>query len=126
LVSGARIVLDCAGGFIALGGLYDLATPALPANLSAVCGANAPSARLVRELLRALGGSLIAIGIAVVALANVASLRNQGFTPWLVLMLVLPSEGVNAFGMCRAGSPFVIPLAFIAVTVAGAAIALIG
>jgi hypothetical protein len=43
----------------------------------------------------------------------------------LILVLVLPSEGMNAVGMRRVGSPYVMPLFFILLTVAGAALVLL-
>ena len=115
----ARIVLDCAAGLIAAGGLYDVFTPRLPANLSAACDGHQRAVRVARELLRALGGCLVAIGLAVAVLVNLPSFRDQRWTPELVLLLVLPSEGLNAVGMYRAGSPFQIPLGLIAITSIG-------
>jgi hypothetical protein len=70
-------------------------------------------------LLRSLGGCLVAVGPGVAALVNCPGLRDQPFTPWLVLQLVLPSEGINAIGMYRVGSPFLVPVAFIAIPVVG-------
>jgi hypothetical protein len=37
----------------------------------------------------------------------------------IVLILVLPAEGVNALGMYRVGSPYQIPLGFLALTIIG-------
>jgi hypothetical protein len=41
----------------------------------------------------------------------------------LILILVLPAEGINAFCMYRVGSPFYIPLTFVLLTVAGVGLA---
>jgi len=113
-----RVVLDCAAGLIALGGIYDIFTTRLPA-----CADDARTRTVVRELLRALGGCLMSIGIAVAVLVNCPSFRDQSWTRGLVLLLVLPSEGINAIGMYRAGSPFLIPLAFIVITLLGVLLA---
>jgi len=51
-----RIILATAAVLVAAGGLYDLLVPRLPKNLDQICAANADARRLVRELLRALGG----------------------------------------------------------------------
>ena len=103
---------------IALGGLYDLFTPRLPPNLVAICGPNEPAQKLVRELLRALGGSLVAIGLTAFVLAATAGTAHS----WVfavMLLLVLPAEGVNAFCMYRVGSPYYFPLAFALLAVLG-------
>ena len=108
---------------IALGGLYDLLTPKLPPNLATICGENTQAKKLVRELLRALGGSLIAIGVAVELLVSAFSVPDQLPTLILILVLVLPSEAINSVCMYRVGSPFYIPLAFAALTTLGVLLA---
>jgi hypothetical protein len=113
----ARFVLDSAAALIVLGGLYDLLVPKLPSNLIALCGDNEPARKLVRELLRALGGSLVAIGGTVALLVN--ELPDRRRTLVTVLLLVLPSEGVNSISMYRVGSPFFVPLAILGVTIVG-------
>jgi hypothetical protein len=95
----------------------------LPSNLAAICGNNEDARKLARELLRALGGALVAIGLTVALLV-----ANSGAPPrprmlLLVLLLVLPSEGVNAFCMRRVGSPFYFPLAFAMLTLVGVVLA---
>lgn len=122
----SRILLTAAATCIVLGGLYDVFTPQLPPNLAAKCAGNEAGRLAIRELLRALGGCLVAIGAAVGVLATTIARPHQGYAVALILILVLPSEGLNAMGMWRAGSPYVAPLAFIALTVAGAALALLG
>ena len=37
----------------------------------------------------------------------------------IVLMLVVPAEGANAFGMYRVGSPYQVPLSFVVLTTIG-------
>jgi hypothetical protein len=119
----ARILLLIGAAMITLGGLYDLFAPRLPANLAALCAGNEQARKLARELLRALGGSLAAIGVAVAVttLNSGATLRPR--TLALILLLVVPSEGINSFCMHRVGSPFYIPLAFLLIVLAGVLLA---
>jgi uncharacterized membrane protein len=119
----ARAILALAGLLIALGGLYDLFMPRLPANLLAICGVSHQAQSLVRELLRALGGALIAIGttVCVIALATLPGPTHQELL--IILLLVLPAEGINASAMYRVGSPWKFPLAFAIITVLGVALA---
>lgn len=116
-------MLYCAAALIALGGLYDVFVPRLPSNLSAMCGGDERACKLARELLRALGGSLVAVGATVALLVGRSGVRDRSQTLILVLLLVLPSEGINALGMYRVGSPFFIPLAFILLTLLGVLLA---
>lgn len=119
----ARIMLNTAAALIVLGGLYDLLTPKLPPNLAAICGDNARARKLVRELLRTLGGSLVAVGTTVAVLVNTSTPETTHRTLLLILLLVIPAEGVNAFSMRKVGSPFYIPLTFLLLTILGVAIA---
>jgi hypothetical protein len=112
-------MLETVGVLIAAGGLYDLATPRLPRNLVAICAGNARAETLARELLRALGGALIAIGVTVTMLVGMCGPSPSHFVLVIVLVLVLPAEGANAFGMYRVRSPFYFPLAFLLLTLAG-------
>src|SRR5579884_3752609 len=109
----SRMVLTLAGGLIALGGLYDLCTPRPPANLARKVQGNEEAGIAVRELLRALGACLFAIGATVVILATRA---HDAPATALILTLVLPSEAMKAVGMQRVGSPYFVPLAFILLT----------
>lgn len=104
---------------IAAGGLYDLLVPKLPPNLALICAGNPASEKLVRELLRALGGALVAIGITVTVLVVLCGYPLSHLELTLVLTLVVPAEGVNALSMYRVGSPYQIPLAFAALALAG-------
>ena len=122
----SRIVLTVAAVCIALGGLYDVFTPQLPPNLARRCFGNEDGRVAVRELLRALGGCLVAIGAAVGELATTMPRQHNGRAIALILTLVLPSEGMNAIGMHRVGSPWVVPLFFILLTIAGTVLALLG
>src|SRR5271165_4596751 len=97
MLSIARAVLTTAAFLIALGGLYDLFTPELPANLIEICAGNERARNLVRELLRALGAALVAIGITVAILVISPVFWPRPATLMLVLVLVVPAEGINAF-----------------------------
>ena len=119
----ARIVLNSAAALIVLGGLYDLLTPKLPPNLAAICGDNDRARKLVRELLRALGGSLIAVGATIAALVNTSTPETTHRNLFLILLLVVPSEGINSLSMRKVGSPFFVPLAFLLLTVLGVVLA---
>ena len=119
----ARAILAIAGLLIAMGGIYDLFMPRLPLNLLAICGVNHRAQSLVRELLRALGGALTAIGIAVCAISIAAQPFPTHPQLFLILLLVLPAEGVNTAAMHRVGSPWHFPLAFALLTLVGVALA---
>jgi hypothetical protein len=119
----ARIVLNSAAALIVLGGLYDLLTPKLPPNLAAICGDNDRARKLVRELLRALGGSLIAVGATIAVLVNTSIPETTHRNLLLILLLVVPSEGINSISMRKVGSPFYVPLAFLLLTVLGVVLA---
>jgi uncharacterized protein YjeT (DUF2065 family) len=119
-------MLFTAAALIALGGLYDVFVPQLPANLAALCGSDAQACRLARELLRALGGALMAIGLAVAFLVVCDTSQPHRLNLILVLLLVVPSEGINSFCMYRVGSPYYIPLAFVLLTVVGVLLAWAG
>jgi hypothetical protein len=119
----ARIVLNSAAALIFFGGLYDLLTPKLPPNLTAICGDNDRAKKLVRELLRALGGSLVAVGATVAALVNTSTPQTLHRTLLLIPLLVVPAEGINSISMRKVGSPFYVPLAFLLLTVLGVLLA---
>ena len=119
----ARIVLYSAAALITLGGLYDVFVPRLPANLLAMSGGDERAGKLVRELLRALGGSLVAVGATVALLVSRLGPLDRPRTLVLILLLVLPSEGINSFSMYRVGSPFLVPLAFTLLTLLGVLLA---
>jgi hypothetical protein len=119
----ASVVLNGAAALIILGGLYDLFVAKLPHNLAVICGSNGRAYKLVREFLRALGGSLVAIGATAAILINEPVIPGRHRTLAIVLLLVVPSEGINAVAMYRVGSPFFVPLVFIVLTVVGVLLA---
>ena len=88
----SRIVLTIAAICIASGGLYDVFTPRLPSNLAAKCSGNDAAGIVMRELLRALGACLAAIGATVAIVTTGMDLRHDRRAIAVILMLVLPSE----------------------------------
>jgi hypothetical protein len=119
----ARIVLLTAAALITMGGLYDVFVPRLPAHLVALCGGDESACKVARELLRALGGALAAIGLAVALLVATSDDPVRPMTLVLILVLVVPSESVNAFCMARVGSPYYIPLGFALLSCVGVLLA---
>jgi hypothetical protein len=117
------IILEVSAVLIALGGLYDLFIPRLPLNLALICGDNRRASQLVRELLRSLGGALIAVALAVFMLVATSGPSVSILTLILVLALVICAEGVNAFCMYRVGSPYFVPVGIIMLTLVGAYLA---
>jgi hypothetical protein len=119
MISVGRLLVGIAGALIALGGCYDLFTSKLPPNFKAKCADHQQAARLTRELLRALGGALVAIGAAIVWITIHSRGRFSRFELVLLLLLAVPSEGVNAFAMRRVSSPWPFPVAFLAILLVG-------
>jgi hypothetical protein len=119
---GGRIILELAAGLITAGGLYDLLIPRFPANLVRMTGENENAQKLVRELLRALGGALVAIGVATELLVVTSWTHPDLSTLVLILLLVVPAESINAVCMFRVGSPFYVPAGFVLLTILGVAL----
>ena len=122
------ILLNLAGALIVAGGLYDIFTPSMPPHeLDFIRGAGGePSAGAVtlsRELLRALGGALVSVGLAMLALVNIPFRRGERWAGWTIAAIVCVSEGVNAVGMARIDGPFWAPLGFMGLALAGLLIA---
>lgn len=84
-----------------------------------MCGENAGNSQTGSRLLRALSGALMAIAAAVFVIAATAGTRVQP----VILLLVLPADGINAICMYRVGSPFYIPFVFVLFTLAGVGLA---
>jgi hypothetical protein len=120
-------ILNCAAGFVLLGGCFDMLLPAVPSNLLSYMGIvdsnpQANAALLILGLLRALGGCLLAIGITALALINGPLKRGERWASWTLLLMIGLAEGINASQMWRFGSPYYFPLFFVAMTVAGLAL----
>jgi hypothetical protein len=120
----AITILNTAATLVALGGCFDMLLPAPPANLVAYLGISGSTvspqlSALLLGLLRALGGSLFAIGVTALVIINGPLKRGERWACWTLLILIGISEGVNASQMWRFGSPFYFPLAFVALTAVG-------
>jgi hypothetical protein len=122
LHTAGKIVLDSVALLITAGGLYDLLVFRLPSNLAQASADNQAATRVIRELLRALGGSLVAIGLGVALIVNSNSIP-ENLVRWLVLLLVLPSEGINSVAMNSAGSPYYVPAGLVVLTIIGVLLA---
>jgi hypothetical protein len=74
---------------------------------------------LILHLLHALGGGLIGIGIASIALVHFAIRRGEHWALWTMLAAVVASEGANAVGMYAVGSFWYVSVTFIVLTAVG-------
>jgi hypothetical protein len=117
MAAAGPIILGVATCLVAAGGLFDLCVPALPGNLARLCNEQESARRLVRELLRALGGALTSIGIGAAFLVVHMGSRPDASTLAVILVLIVPAELINAWAMRRVGSPFYIPLLFALLTI---------
>ncbi len=121
-------LLNVAGVLVIVGALYDLLVPSVPPNhlayLGATSGALDPRyAALDLAMLRSIGGCLLAIGVAVLVLANGPVRRGEAWARVTVAVLVGVAEGNNAYRMFPFDSPWYGPLGFAVLAVAGAALA---
>ena len=116
-----RWLIGIAGALIAAGACYDLFARNLPSNLDDLCRGSQSARQLARELLRALGGALLAIGLTIILIAAVH--RPSRFELGLVVILSVIAEGVNSWCMRHFASPYWIPLTFAVVACVGAALA---
>ncbi len=85
-------------------------------------GRDALIERLVLALLDALGGSLVAVGLAALVLINGPLRRRQRWAGVTVLMMVGLAEGANAWGMWTVAAPWWAPLTFIGLMAVGIAL----
>ena len=122
------ILLNTSALLVIAGGSYDVLVPSLPAHVVEFIGTGsdvAPSgaAVMTRELLRALGGALMAAGLSALLLINFSFRRGEPWTAWTIGLLLIGSEALNAVGMARVGAPFWAPLAFMSLAAAGLGLA---
>ena len=122
------LFLNVAAVFVIGGSLYDLFVPSVPANhlryLQAYDGQLDPRfAELDLAMLRSIGGCLLAIGVTALLLANGPVRRGEGWARLAVAILVVLSEGNNAYRMYPFGSPWYAPLGFAVLASTGAALA---
>ena len=65
----------------------------------------------------------VALASRVAALVNASTPETIHRNLLLILLLVIPAEGINSVSMRKVGSPFFVPLAFLLLTVLGIALA---
>jgi hypothetical protein len=121
------VLLNLAGVGVIAGSLYDLLIPAVPENHQGYLGvSDGPLdprfAELDLAMLRSIGGCLMAIGITTLVLVNGPLRRGEPWALATVVVLVVLSEGNNAYRMYHFGSPWYGPLGFAILTVVGAAL----
>jgi hypothetical protein len=117
-------ILNCAAALVILGGCFDMLIPAVPSNLLGYLGIGRADlspqlSSLLLGLLRALGGCLLAIGLAALLIVNGPLKRGERWAAWALLLLIGVSEGINASQMWRFGSPYYGPLSFVVLTALG-------
>ena len=118
-------ILNCTAALVTLGGCFDMLLPTIPSNLVAYLKlanhheVSSELSTLLLGILRALGGCLLAIGITGLFIINGPLKRGERWAAWVLVLLIGLSEGINASQMWRFGSPYYVPLAFAALTVAG-------
>jgi hypothetical protein len=87
---------------------------------------SARTSSLVIHLLHALGGGLVGVGLAALALVHFGVRRGERWAGLAVLAAVVPSEGMNAAGMWAVGSYWYVSAAYLALAVGGVGLALAG
>lgn len=113
------------------GGVGDLLLQEPPAAWDGVVGTPVASlppgaARLLLTLLHTLGGALAACGLAVLAVVYGPLRRGERWAGPVVAVVVLLSDGMNAWGMGRLGlSYFWGPLAFALLVLLGLLLAFV-
>jgi hypothetical protein len=117
-------ILNCAATLVLLGGCFDMLLPSVPSNLAGFLGVakadiSPQLALLLLGLLRALGGCLLAIGITALLIINGPLKRGEKWAAWALPILIGLAESINASQMWRFGSPYYLPLVFVALTVLG-------
>jgi hypothetical protein len=117
-------ILNCAATLVLLGGCFDMLLPSAPSNLAGFPGVakadiSPQLALLLLGLLRALGGCLLAIGITALLIINGPLKRGEKRAAWALPILIGLAESINASQMWRFGSPYYLPLVFVALTVLG-------
>jgi hypothetical protein len=108
---------------IAFGGVGDLTVRALfdvHKRFLGTVDVPATTTSLILHLVHALGGGLVGIGIASLALVHFAVRRGQRWAVWTMLAAVAASEGANAVGMYAVGSFWYVSVTYIVLAAIGA------
>ena len=123
------VILGVVAIAIALGGVGDLTIRALFDVHKRFLGtADVPpkTTALVLHLLHALGGGLVGVGVASLALVHFGVRRSARWALWAMLAAVIASEGANAVGMYAVGSFWYVSATFVVLTAIGAALVVAG
>jgi hypothetical protein len=118
--------LNCVAALVMLGGWFDMLLPEVPTQWLDYLGmarddVSPRLSALLLGLLRALGGCLVAVSITAVLIINGPLKRGEQWASWALVILIGVAEGINASQMWRFGSPYYVPLAVVAATIAGVA-----
>lgn len=110
---------------IGLGGVGDLTVRALfdvHKRFLGTADVPATTTALVLHLVHALGGGLVGIGLASVALVHFGVRRGARWALGAMVAAVIASEGANAIGMYAVGSFWYVSVTYIVLTAIGAAL----
>ena len=127
----ALVLLNLGAVFMILGGVGDIVLADPPAAWERVVGAPLdalPSGvtTLLLALLSTLGAALIASGVATLALINGPLRRGDGWSAYVIVLVVVLSDGINSLTMARLRLPyFWVPLFFVFLVLLGLAVAYI-
>jgi hypothetical protein len=116
------IILYVVAIAIGLGGVGDLTVRALFDVHKRFLGTTdvpATTTGLVLHLVHALGGGLVGLGLASLALVHFGVRRGAGWAAWAMLAAVIASEGANAVGMYAVGSFWYVSVTYIVLTAVG-------
>ncbi len=121
-------LLNASALLVVAGGLYDVLTPSVPSHELEFLGSmgerpGPASVTLFRELLRALGGALIGVGVSLLALVNLPFRRGERWAAWTIGVVIVVSEGINAIGMAKVSGPLWAPLTFAILALVGLTLA---
>jgi hypothetical protein len=79
---------------------------------------------LVLHLVHALGGGLVAVGVAALALVHFGLRRGQRWAGFTALTAIVSSEGSNAIGMYAVGSYWYVSVTYVVIAAVGIALTL--
>jgi hypothetical protein len=119
------VILNIAAALVIVGASYDLCVPRVPPNHLRYVG-DLPSAtgsrfaKIDLAMLRSIGGCLLAIGVACLLLVNGPVRRGSRLALVVVVLLIVVSEGNNAYRMYPFASPWYGPFGFAILSIVGA------
>jgi hypothetical protein len=126
----SSLLLNAGAGMMVLGGLGDLFVASPPNAWTSVLSQPsnqlpAGTVLLLMALLHALGGALMASGVAILFLANGPLRRGSKSAALAIILISLLSDGGNAFQIYHLGlAYFWVPLTFVGLVLLGVSFAL--